>query len=337
MFGRVAVARLDPSGGPTAAANLAALEAALQDAQRLVSTLASLARLRPPKIGPFGIPQLLQDANRLLRHALTPNVALRVDIAAESPVMALGDALHVEHALLYLAADAGESMTDGGDFHISVADAPPADAADLAPPGGPAPPAWTILIHATPSRPAHQPDDPATIDAHPVDLPVQQLLSAIGGRVHIEHRAAGETLARLVLPSAGAQAGAHAPFRSPGEPSPLIIVGQAREDVRRILVSMLSSLGFTAVATNTLSAAADVLSSRQADARLVILDEDLFESPSPDLSNPIERRFGRTPVLLLTTGSPRRDHSTSSVALLQKPFRLTELASAVSRAIATRA
>ena len=91
------------------------------------------------EIDQIQVSTIIRDIERLVRSALSKNVELRVDLAADLPLIK-ADAAQMQQVMMNLAMNAREAMPSGGQLQISTSNAAIGGAGDgatgWAPAGG---------------------------------------------------------------------------------------------------------------------------------------------------------------------------------------------------------
>ena len=105
----------DPSRGP-----LKEITRAGNRAKNLVGQLLAFSRKQTLQVKPLDLNALVKNFEKLLRHTLREDLAIRMHLAPSLPVVQ-GDPGQLEQVLINLAVNAQDAMPDGGELTIETA------------------------------------------------------------------------------------------------------------------------------------------------------------------------------------------------------------------------
>jgi len=333
-------------GSPALAHIEAALEAGLRGTELNHRLLAFARRqqLRPVRVQ---VNDLVAGMAGLLRRALGERIVLLLRPAPGlRPVVA--DTAQLEAALLNLATNARDAMPQGGTVSIVTANRT-LDAAAAARHGDLAVGDY-VAIEMTDTGTGMTPDVAARIfdpffTTKPEGKGTGLGLSMVfgfaqqsGGHVGVDSTSGGGTTVRLLLPAA------------PGPPPPVpaappesgqaaaghgesVLVVEDNTALRRVVARQLAGLGYVVREADSVATALAALA--EAPVRLVFSDVMM---PGPmdgfELAQVVAARWPGTAVLLTSGFAQSRSRAGQpTVPLLAKPFRRTDLAEAVRRAL----
>ena len=321
------------------------VEAALRAAQRgeaLLQRLLAFARPQPLAPRPLDLGALISGVEELLQRTLGPAIRLVTTVGPDA-APALADANQLELAILNLTINARDAMPEGGTLRIGIK----ARRAGPAAPPGLAPGDYVVLSiadtgtgmdEATLAH-AFQPffTTKAAGSGTGLGLPmVQAFAGQSGGAVRIHSKPGEGTTVELWLPSAGT-APVGAPFdRSAaaiGRSAASVLVCDDDDDVRRLLVEFLQSVGYAVHEASSGKGALEIL---DGGAKVDLLITD-YAMPGMNGLDAIREARSRRPdlrALLITGHASRLNTDFTGVPLLRKPFPPHELARRMTEILA---
>ena len=326
---------------------------ASQAAQRgadLTRRLLAYARRQPLRPQKTNVNDLVDSVARLLNRMLGEHVALHLDLAKRTwPVVV--DPAQLEAALSNLAANARDAMPGGGRLDIMTRNVR-IDASYAAQHSEVSQGDYVLIEvsdsgNGIPSEILSQIFEPFFTTKEPgkgSGLGLSMVFGFIkqsGGHVAVESEVGQGSTFRLYLPrSARAESAAHdtEPAAVPGG-SETILVVEDNAPLRRVTAQGLRILGYQVHETETARAAADLLDEHD-DVQLLFTDVVLpGETDGVELAARATRLRPGLQVLL-TSGFPDMRGTgkgesvlASGYRLLNKPYRLDELANAVREAL----
>ncbi len=337
ILGGLEILKKRPPADPRAAAILDNLVHAAERGTGLIRRMLAFARRQDLLVQPVAVPDLVRSMSDLLARTIGPQISIEEDFPPDLP-MALTDTNHLETAILNLLVNARDAMPDGGTVRIRAA------AERLAStPEGPAGDYVRITVADT-----GEGMDAATL-ARAIEpffttkevgkgtglglSMVHGLVTQSGGRMKVASTPGVGTEVTLWLPVADvavapAPAGPEARTTA-GSGAPLQVL--AVDDDKLVLSStatMLEELGHRVTGVTSASEALEALRAGPA-FDLVVTDHVMPRMTGRELMDEVRRLRPGLAVLLLT-GHADLDADDVDVPMLQKPFTVAQLASAVA-------
>ncbi len=325
----------------------AALDAALRGAE-LVRRLMAFSRNQPlaPKL--LNLAELVRGMEPVLRQALDERLVIEMHIEDDIwPVLA--DQAQFENAILNLAINARDAMPDGGRLGISCAnetiDDSAAEMSDLVPgdyvtltvsdTGIGIPPEVLARVF----EPFFTTKEVGKGSGLGLSMVYGYALQS-GGRVRIYSEVGHGTDIRLCLPRAHGTAvpdSARTASQSASTGTERILVVEDKPDVRRMAITLLTSMGYRTMAAENAAAALEILDRGE---RFDLLFTDLImpgEMSGIGLAREVRRRFSKLPIVFTTGFSDpaelQREMTTLSASMIVKPYRKSALAACVRAAL----
>ena len=119
-----------------------------------------------------------------------------------------------------------------------------------------------------------------------------------------------------------------------------VLVVDDHEEVREVIVAYLDILGYRVVAAAGGKAALELLEANPGAVDVLVADYAMPEMSGTDLIKTVRRKYPLLPVMLVTgyadTNGIEDGFDSLDVFVLKKPFRMTELAETIERALARR-
>jgi PAS domain S-box-containing protein len=312
---------------------------------RKLLAFARRQRLMPREVAPA---QLLSDLRQMLQRTLGERIAITVECGDDVPAV-FADPGELDAALINLALNARDAMPRGGDLRISTERSVYAGDGELD--------AGTYVVFRVSDTGSGMPPDVLARALEPFFTTkgsgkgnglglsmVYGFVKQSGGRIAIESTEGSGTRVDLYLPAHSpslaaqpAPSGSAAPH--PGRES--ILVVEDEQDVRRIAIAFLRSLGYTTYEADSAKAALDML---DAHADIALLFSDIVLGSGMTGYELVREARKRRPALpaLLTSGYERAageqaEALPSDVDVLRKPYRREQLAASVRRAFGENA
>jgi signal transduction histidine kinase/CheY-like chemotaxis protein len=301
--------------------------------------------LRPQTIDPRA---LLAGMEQLLRRTLPADIALGVEVEADT-WLCRADPVQLESAVLNLAINARDAMPRGGTLRIATHDARVVSGSALAQEG--LAEGDYVLIDVTDTGSGMSPEVMAQAFEPFFTTKGVGAGSGLGlSMVHgFAHQSGGQaklfsepgrgTTVRLYLPrsaSSVSTAGLPAVVLPTDGAGQLVLVVEDDAAVRHVVSEMLGRAGYETIAAADGASAQRLLAGRT-DVALLLVDMVLPGGMSgPDLAAWLRRERRGLPVLFMTgysNDAVSNDPEIQGIALLPKPFSETALAAAVREAL----
>ena len=312
-----------------------ALEGALRCAD-LTNRLLAFSRRQPLEASLVDLRELVPGMLELLRRTLGEGIALSFE-CADGPWPVLVDRSQLEAVLVNLAVNARDAMPDGGRLTISLEDCPADGSAHKGEPQGP-----FIAISVADTGCGMPPEVLERVfepffttkeigKGTGLGLSMAYgFATQSGGRIEIDSREGAGTRVRLLLPRVPASevprpdAGAE-PAEPPAGRGESVLVVEDDAEVRRVTLSTLETLGYSAIEAED-GRAALALIERTAGIRLVFTDVNMPGGMTGiELAREVRARWPDIGVLL-TSGHLSADSGLDGAEVLRKPYRADELA-----------
>jgi len=311
---------------------------ASERARTLVERLLAFARRQPLRPKSVDIAKLVEGIFDLLSSSIGPRIHIDVRIAPDLPP-AMADANQIEMALLNLCVNARDAMPDGGTLTIAAS----LDEASKGHRAKAAPGAY-ILLSVTDTGTGM---DAATLQ-HAFDpffstkevgkgtglglSMVHGLAHQLGGVAAISSSLGVGTTVELWLPASdtAVEAGTlHAPTAPVPASGETVLLVDDEDVVRANTAAMLEDMGYLVVQARSAEIGQSLLDEGHS-VDLLITDHLMPGMSGADFARGVRQSHPRLPVLILSGYSEASDIA-SDMPLLSKPFRSTELLSALSR------
>lgn len=117
IMGFADLLRLKLQHDPQLARYAEAIKATSEQAAQIVGKLLTFARKSDYQLAPVEMHRLIGELVTLLEHTFDPRIRILCDLAAERSVV-LGDANHLQNAILNLAVNARDAMPQGGELRL---------------------------------------------------------------------------------------------------------------------------------------------------------------------------------------------------------------------------
>jgi len=265
---------------------------------------------------------VVDPALKLLRRTLPASIDLRME-PSEVPLWVDADATQLQQVILNLTINARDAMPTGGVVRVRIEAAGPREAAIIVSDEG------TGMSEAVQTR-LFEPFFTTKPKGAGTGLGlsiVHGIIAEHGGRIVVRSRPGIGSTFRVFLPIVDA------PTDGPHHSKPAaelargsVLVLEDDSLVRGLMCSMLNSLGYEAVPASN-AAAADALVASDRPFTAALIDIELPGRSGAD-ALALWRQQGRTfPAILVTGLAEGKDlgESLAGTAVLQKPFRLSDL------------
>jgi len=322
---------------------LGMIDRVVRDATGVSRTLLTLSQELPGHARPVEIGSVVGESARLFRRVLPAAIALAVDAAPGRGLWVEADPTQLQQVLLNLVVNAREAMPNGGSLRIAVAGAAQQPAGAPASHGS----AGEVHVTVTDSGPGVPPEVRARIfepffttkargRAAGLGLAVaRNIVEGFGGRLELKAAERRGSEFAIVLPQIPAPPETHAdpspPAPEPGRGEAILLVEDNRH-VRMVITAALRELGYEVVQAGDTTAMMDACEQHGARLRLLIVDVDLPGGSGLDCLRTLRSREVTTPALIISgsSGVQRANLEDLDVALLQKPFQMSELGNVVA-------
>jgi nitrogen-specific signal transduction histidine kinase/CheY-like chemotaxis protein len=311
---------------------------ASERARTLVERLLAFARRQPLRPKSVDIAKLVEGMFDLLSSSIGPRIQIEVRIAPDLPP-AMADANQIEMALLNLCVNARDAMPDGGTLTISAS----LDEATTGHRAKAAPGAYILIavadtgtgMDAATLQHAFEPFFSTKEVGKGTGLGlsmVHGLAHQLGGVAAIASAVGVGTTVELWLP-ASETAPESTPIDAPGLPAPssggTVLLIDDEDVVRANTAAMLEDMGYVVIQARSAEIGQSLLDAgRSVD--LLITDHLMPGMSGADFARGIRQSHPSLRVLILSGYSEASDIA-SELPLLSKPFRSTELVSALGR------
>jgi len=318
------------------AAQLAASQA--MDITRSLLTFGREIPVRPTRID---LRRVIDDAVRLLAHALPRTISLTVSCDSPGELPVLADPTQISQVIFNLVLNARDAMPDGGTIRIDAAAADPsAEAACAAsvPRNG----SWVRLAVSDTGVGIPAEVRPRLFEPFFTTKPrgqgtglglcvVHGIIRKHGGLIEVMSEVGQGTTFAVFLPRAAAEEPAR-----PSEAGSDRAVLLAAEDsyFRGMIASVLRSCGHTVLAAGDLTEAAGLLRENGSRVGLLLLDEGLADGSADVQLRSLRGDDEEPPAVILATRPPEQVPPAPNTVVLPPRFQMSELIEAVRRRLA---
>jgi DNA-binding response OmpR family regulator len=304
---------------------------AAERGSKLTAQLLAFSRTQKLATESVDLNRLILDASELLNTSLGANVTVSTDLDARAPFV-IADANQLEVSLLNLAINARDAMPDGGSLTITTACDPDGR---------------RVMLSVTDTGSGMSPDviarafDPFFTTKPPGKGPglglsqVYGLVRQMGGDVDIRSEVGKGTSVQLSLRRsiAGSETTAEAHAAAESGHAERILVVDDDHDVRGLMTSFLSEIGY--VVHEADHGAAALAIQKSVNPQLMIIDFSMPGTNGAEVVKAARAVQPSLPVLFVSgyADSAALEAAMGSAPFLRKPFRPAELASAVRTAL----
>jgi len=343
--GNVEFALMDPTLPEQCQQDLGEVRRAGRRAAELTSQLLAYSRQQSVQLGPVDLNQLLIQMRAMLGRSLDGNIEIDLGLGAPPPY-AIADEAQLERALLNLALNARDAMPEGGEITLATGRATLSRReADLI---GLEAGAYAVIrvsdtgqgMERETLEHAFEPFYTTKDVGKGTGLGLAQVYGIVtqcAGAISVESSPGDGTTFRIYLPLAEEPAQAdESPESAPPGSGETILVVEDDDGVRRLAVRLLTGLGYRTIeASGVLDAVARAHVARS-KINLVLTDLIMPDGTGIECARQIRLSHPEICVLFMSgysedatrlAGLPRRGR------VLQKPFTLPQIASAVAEAL----
>ena len=327
---------------------LSSVSAAAERGARLTQQLLAFARRQPLAPRPTNIARLVSDLASLLGHALGERITIDFSVARDAWNARI-DPGQLENAILNLAINARDAMTDGGQVQVEVSNAT-LDRRYAALHPDVTPGAYVMIavedtgtgMPADVVARAFDPFFTTKQDGKGTGLGLSMVYGFVrqsNGHIRIDSAIGQGTSVKLYLPrTLDPVVEEEVEAVGPGLGSERILLAEDNEEVRRAVVDMLSGWGYRVVAAESPDAAAAIL---QRDTAFDLLFTDVvMPGPMSTMELAALAQRIRPGIAVLLTSGYARDliprHNEPEYPMIRKPYRSEELAARIRSVLATR-
>jgi signal transduction histidine kinase len=305
---------------------------AAERGSKLTAQLLAFSRTQKLETSSIDINRTIEGMYEFLNQSLGANLSIRLELDPSAPVV-IADGNQLEVAILNLGINARDAMPDGGTLTITTAGDPDD--------------ARRVLVSVIDTGTGMPPEviarafDPFFTTKPPgkgTGLGLSQvygLVRQMGGDVDIASRPGEGTSVRLRLRRGyiASEADAEAASASEAGHSERILVVDDDHDVRAIMTSFLSEIGY--VVHEAENGEAALAMQKTVDPHLMIIDFAMPGTNGAEVVTAARKAQPSLPILFVSgyADSAALEAAMGSAPFLRKPFRPAELASAVRAAI----
>ncbi|WP_327011172.1 response regulator [Dactylosporangium sp. NBC_01737] len=309
---------------------------AAERAAALTRQLLIFSRLEPSQPEVLDLNQVVADTEQLLQRTIGEDITFSTDLDPDLPPVTI-DRSKLEQVIVNLVVNARAAMTDGGRLTVTTT--------HLMPPGPDAEPgAGTVSLTVTdtgcgmPADVVARAFEPFFTTKGPGNgtglglATAYGVITEAGGDIHIDSLPGRGTTVTVLLPSADRpdpETGAAGVVpAATGEPGGHVLVVEDDEDVRDIVVRILTRAGYRVTAPTSATAAIDLCADPGFTVDALLTDVIMPDIAGPQLANAARVLRPQLPVLYMsgyTAGSLPGGRTLTDDPLLRKPFTTEEL------------
>ncbi len=324
------------------------IQRAVQQATGVTRSLLTFSHKVTAHKEPVDLCAVTTEAVHMLERALPASIELVTDTSCTPAPWVNADATQLHQVILNLAINARDAMPHGGTLNIAVL--PPAcDEPTSAIPQGCSTPTARLVMRDT--GVGMSPDVQSRIfepffttkkRGHGTGLGLAMIHGIVrehGGWIDVQTKPQEGSTFTIHLPcidSTKAEMQVHADVDNIHGGGELIILAEDREEVREVVATALTSVGYEVLQAGDGESFLGLVRSRRDDVRLCVLDVDLPQKTGTECLSAIRADGVNEPVIMMT-GNPDILESIKidpDVKLLLKPFRMAELQRLAGRLIA---
>jgi two-component system, cell cycle sensor histidine kinase and response regulator CckA len=339
IFGYTSLARRTLSPNHPATKALDRVDAAARQAAGVTRGLLTFSRESPSEKKPIQLGKAVMDAVHLLQRMLPPNVELRTRLDDSGSDWICGDHTQIQQVVMNLAINARDAMPQGGRLRITVSAPRPEHglngetAGHLCLSVSDTGHGMSPAVQARIFEPFFTTKPPGMGTG--LGLPIiHGIVKDHGGTIHVKSALGQGSTFSVLLPrceSAPGEGAAGDLCRAVPGRGEVILLAEPQTYIREIIASMLQSLGYKVVQCSDAAVLSTTWRSLSEPPRLVIMDRTMC--PPTTWRGGLENR-GEIPAILMAPSFDGMESQDSSrTFLLQKPFQMSELASAVAKAL----
>jgi PAS domain S-box-containing protein len=305
---------------------------AAERAAALTRQLLIFSRLEPSQPEVLDLNQVVADTEQLLQRTIGEDITFTTDLGPDLPPVMI-DRSKLEQVIVNLVVNARAAMTDGGRLTVTTIHLVPS----LPGPGtvsltvadtGCGMPADVVARAFEPFFTTKGPGNGTGLGL----ATAYGVITEAGGDIHIDSLPGRGTTITVLLPSAdlpGPEAGAEGVVpAATDEPGGHILVVEDDEDVRDIVVRILTRAGYRVTAPASATAAIDLCADPAFTVDALLTDVIMPDIAGPQLANAARLLRPQLPVLYMsgyTAGSLPGGRTLTDDPLLRKPFTTEEL------------
>jgi len=329
--------RLRSAGGDIATP-LASIKRAVEAGARLTRQLLAFSRRQAWRAEVIDLRHWLPSVIELLRHTLTRDIRLQLDIVSDVRSVEI-DAAELELALINLAINARDAMPHGGELHIRAANAAPnerlpaeGDFVEIAVADSGEGIAPEVLERV------FEPFFTTKEVGKGTGLGLSQVYgfcTQAGGTAQIESRPGAGTTVRMLLRATSAVAGAAEPAGAIPDASGRVLMVEDNDEVAQATGALLGAIGYSV--ERAASAAEAIASLASVPDTFDVVLSDIVMAGGIDgleLALALRRSHPQLPVLLMTGYTSRLDAAVAAgFDVISKPCPPEALAAALHHAM----
>ncbi|MEV4508508.1 response regulator [Dactylosporangium sp. NPDC049525] len=309
---------------------------AAERAAALTRQLLIFSRLEPSQPEVLDLNQVVADTEQLLQRTIGEDITFTTDLDPDLPPATI-DRSKLEQVIVNLVVNARAAMTDGGRLTVTTTHLTP-PAPDAAPGAGTVSLTVTDTGCGMPADVVARAFEPFFTTKGPGNgtglglATAYGVITEAGGDIHIDSLPGRGTTITVLLPSADL------PDPDPGtadvvpaaadEPGGHILVVEDDEDVRDIVVRILTRAGYRVTAPASATAAIELCADPAFTVDALLTDVIMPDIAGPQLANAARLLRPQLPVLYMsgyTAGSLPGGRTLTDDPLLRKPFTTDEL------------
>ena len=340
IFGNVemALTALDDREGVTE--SLQAIERVAQQGESMTQSLLMFAHKARAEKEPVDLCKLTRDTMKMLRRLLPASIRVTEELPRGESAWVMADIAQLQQVLMNLTLNAQHAMPDGGGLWIGLRK----DGAPAVTNGDPVCHGRAVLVvedtgcgmDAETLRRIFEPFFTTRVRGDGTGLGlaiVHGIVTDHGGRIDVESEPGRGSRFEVSLPLAAAPTGdqaksAPSPFLLPRpENSASILVAEDNELVRKLVVTALDAVGYSAAGVADGREALERFDEDPQGIQLAILDMDMPHVSGMSCLEELRRKQPELPVVLMTGNPSLLDKARSQlrVPILAKPFQMGSL------------
>lgn len=309
---------------------------AAERAAALTRQLLIFSRLEPSQPEVLDLNRVVAETERLLQRTIGEDITFVTDLDPDLPAVTI-DRSKLEQVIVNLVVNARAAMTDGGRLTVTTARRAPDGTVGLtvADTGCGMPP--DVVARAfEPFFTTKGPGNGTGLGL----ATAYGVITEAGGDIHIDSLPGRGTTITVLLPPAGPPGAgdgtADAPPATGGEPGGHVLVVEDDEDVRDIVVRILTRAGYQVTAPATATAAVQLCADPAFTVDALLTDVIMPDIAGPQLATAARLVRPDLPVLYMsgyTAGNLPGGRTLTDDPLLRKPFTSGELLSSLRQVL----